>query len=308
MAAYNAAAYLEDAVEAVRKQDFADFSCRIVDDGSTDGTAQLARRLTCEDSRFVVDEVVHGGQSTARNLGASRLPVTDYVSFPDADDVWRPDALDILVEAADGFDGVGAHALGDWIDSDGIRFGDGEFAQWGRERFTVRRFKKIPLALEEPSDFDSLLWSCTVYPPGLWILRRDIFDRIGGFDPSLSHYEDWDLQLRASRLGDFAFSNKTIVYYRQHPTQMTAKDGGDHAITRLRDKTVRSPLNTPHQRLEATRAWRAHELRNAVKSARLILEDSAHAVEHLLRTASSLVRSVLGPRWIHHHEGGSSAG
>ena len=111
MAAYNATAYLQEAVEAVMKQDFTDFSCRIVDDGSTDGTADLARRLTAEDSRFVVEEVVHGGQSAARNFGASRLPGTEYLSFPDADDVWRPDALRSLVESADAFDGVGAHAL-----------------------------------------------------------------------------------------------------------------------------------------------------------------------------------------------------
>ena len=89
MAAYNATAFLQEAVEAVMKQDFTDFSCRIVDDGSTDGTADLARRLTADDSRFVVEEVVHGGQSAARNFGVSRLPRTEYLSFPDADDVWR---------------------------------------------------------------------------------------------------------------------------------------------------------------------------------------------------------------------------
>ena len=295
MAAYNATAYLQEAVESVMKQDFTDFSCRIVDDGSTDGTADLARRLTADDSRFVVEEVVHGGQSAARNFGASQLPRTEYLSFPDADDVWRPDALRSLVESADASDGVGAHALADWIDSEGTPFGDGEFTRWGRRRFRVHRLKKYPLALDQPSAFDSLIWSCTVYPPGVWILRRDTFNQIGGFDPSLRHYEDWDLQIRASRFGDFAFLDKPIIYYRQHPAQITANHGGDYAISPLRDKTVRSSSNTPHQRKTAILAWRAHELRNAVKSAKLILLDSTHAFTHLARTSSYLLRSLTGP-------------
>jgi glycosyltransferase involved in cell wall biosynthesis len=299
MAAHNATAFLEEAVEAVMKQDFADFACRIVDDGSVDGTADLARRLTVHDSRFVVDEVIHGGQSTARNFGVSQLPATEYLSFPDADDVWRPDALSSLIEAADAFDGVGAHGLADVIDSDGIAPGDDRFVRFGRRRVTVRRLKKHPIPLDQPSSFDSLLWSCTVYPPGVWLLRRDAFERLGGFDPGLLHLEDWDLQIRASRLGDFAFVNTVVVDYRRHPAQITANGNADYALGPLRDKTVRSPLNTPHQRKAAALAWRACEFRNAVGSARLILEDSKHAFTHVLRTVSSLIRALAGPAWIH---------
>jgi glycosyltransferase involved in cell wall biosynthesis len=301
MAAYNATAYLERAVEAVMNQEFTDFACRIVDDGSTDGTADLARRLTANDSRFIVEEVTHGGQSAARNFGVTQLPLTEYLSFPDADDVWHPEALSSLITAADDFDGIGAHALGDWVDVDGTPFGDGEFARFGRERFTVRRFKKHLIPLDQPTSFDSLLWSCTVYPPGVWILRRDAFDRAGGFDPGIRQFEDWDLQIRASRFGDFAFLDKVIVDYRLHPAQITANPRAEDAIGPLRDKTVRSSLNTPHQRKAATLAWRAHELRDAAKSASLILKDPKNAPKHVLRTVSHLIRGLAGPAWIHPH-------
>lgn len=74
MAAYNATTYLESAITTVINQVFTDFVCFVVDDGSTDGTAALARRLTSNDHRFVVEEFDHGGQSRARNFGVSRLP------------------------------------------------------------------------------------------------------------------------------------------------------------------------------------------------------------------------------------------
>ena len=57
--------------------------------------------------------------------------------------------------------------------------------------------------------------------------------------------------------GEFAFLDKPIIYYRQHPAQITANHGGDYAISPLRNKTVRSLLNTPHQRKTAILAWRA---------------------------------------------------
>ena len=201
MAAYNATAYLEKAIEGIATQDFADFACRIVDDGSTDGTADLARALTAHDSRFVVDEVAHGGQSIARNVGVSRLPMTQYLSFPDADDEWHPDALGALIGAADAFGGVGAHALATRIDPDGNPFDDGAFTRYGRDRVMFRGLRKQLVPVHLPSSFETLLCTCTVYPPGVWTVRRDVFDQIGGFDPSLFYFEDWDLQIRASRLG-----------------------------------------------------------------------------------------------------------
>ena len=110
MAAHNAAPFLSEAILSVVDQELADFVRCIVDDGSEDGTGDVARRLTADDHRFMVVKQAHGGVSSARNLGVSELPPTDFLSFPDADDVWHTDALRMLVEAARDLGGAGAHS------------------------------------------------------------------------------------------------------------------------------------------------------------------------------------------------------
>lgn len=305
MAAYNATAFLAEAIEGVVNQDFTDFACRIVDDGSTDGTADLARSLTVHDSRFAVDEVPHVGQSMARNIGVSRLPHTQYLSFPDSDDVWHPDALSSLVEAADKNAGVGAHALATMVDVEGKPFDDGGFVQFGRERVHLRKLRKQRVPLDMPSSFESLLCACTVYPPGVWIIRRDVFDEVGGFDPDLRLFEDWDLQIRASRLGEYAFLDHIVVDYRRHPAQISASPHTDSAIAELRDKTVRATVNSRIQRRTAAVVWRANEFRNAARSARLIAERRGESVGKEARTAARcLARSLAGPRLTRPRHGG----
>ena len=76
MAAYNSRPFIENSIKTVINQDFTDFVCCIVDDGSTDGTAVVARSLVERDNRFIVVEQVHSGVSVARNFGASQLPST----------------------------------------------------------------------------------------------------------------------------------------------------------------------------------------------------------------------------------------
>jgi glycosyltransferase involved in cell wall biosynthesis len=302
MAAYNATAYLEQAIEGIATQEFSDFACRIVDDGSTDGTADLARALTAHDSRFVVDEVAQGGQSIARNVGVSRLPMTQYLSFPDADDEWHPDALGALIGAAEAFGGVGAHALATRIDPDGNPFDEGAFTRYGRDRVIFRGLRKQLVPVHLPSSFETLLCTCTVYPPGVWTVRRDVFDRIGGFDPSLRYFEDWDLQIRASRLGEFAFLDKVVVDYRRHPAQISASPLAKPAIAVLRDKTVRSPLNSKRQYRAAAVLWRGSELRTAVRCALLMVKQPTSAVREAHNALVHLVRALVGPGLTRAHE------
>jgi hypothetical protein len=98
-------------IESIVEQEHREFACRIVDDGSTDGTAELDRALTADDPRFHVVEMEHGGLPKARNFGVSQLPPTKYLSFPDADDLYFSHAYRVLFEAAEAFGGAAAHAM-----------------------------------------------------------------------------------------------------------------------------------------------------------------------------------------------------
>jgi glycosyltransferase involved in cell wall biosynthesis len=295
MAAYNARPFLARAIQGVAGQEMADFVCCIVDDGSTDGTGELARELTAGDHRFMVIQQENGGQASARNHGVTRLPQTKYLNFPDADDVWHPDALRILVNAADAYGEVGAHALADQVDVDDAPFQPGAFIELGRDRYVTKHFKKYTVPLDAPSTFESLVNSCTAYPPGLWLIRRDVFENASGFDTWFQNFEDWDLMIRASRHGDFAFVNQVILDYRAHPDQISMRPDDYLAYLAVRSKTLKSALNTTSQRRAAHASWRKEEVKYTGQHLRSMVTHPRSAPHAMAQVGVHVLRFFAGP-------------
>jgi len=86
--AYNAEAFLARAIRSVEAQTFRDFEILVIDDGSTDGTADVARGFSSV--RYVLGS--HGGEAAARNRGLEEAR-SELVAFVDADDEWLPEKL-----------------------------------------------------------------------------------------------------------------------------------------------------------------------------------------------------------------------
>jgi teichuronic acid biosynthesis glycosyltransferase TuaG len=96
--AHNASRFLPRTVASVRAQTFVDWEMCIVDDGSSDGTAERVGELAREDPRIVlIRRPQAGGPAAARNEGIERSRGR-YVAFLDSDDLWRPDKLAIQHE------------------------------------------------------------------------------------------------------------------------------------------------------------------------------------------------------------------
>ena len=88
-------AFLAEAIESVRAQDYGDFALVLVDDGSTDGASEIARAFTARDPRISYlehDGHANKGLSASRNAGIAASD-GDYIAFIDADDVWVPHKL-----------------------------------------------------------------------------------------------------------------------------------------------------------------------------------------------------------------------
>jgi glycosyltransferase involved in cell wall biosynthesis len=92
MPVYNADASLAGAVAAVLAQTFRDFELIIVDDGSRDGSAGLARLLAIDDRRIRPLRQLHGGDASARNRGIA-VARGEYLAFLGATDIWAPTRL-----------------------------------------------------------------------------------------------------------------------------------------------------------------------------------------------------------------------
>lgn len=209
--AFNAAPYLAATLDSVLGQTYSEWEALVVDDGSTDDTAGVIARYAKREPRIRACRRVHGGVAAARNWGA-RVAVSrsSLLAFLDADDLWEPDALEILrATLEDRPEAPAAHGLAAFLDEGGRPMGDGRTINGG------------PAGAETTHAMMAL--ACTFYPPGAALVRRAAFWRVGGFDESLAHAEDWDLWLRLCRLGDIAFTRRRVVWYRQRPGSLSAQ-------------------------------------------------------------------------------------
>lgn len=106
MPAFNSEKYIERSIKSVLSQTWPDLELIVVDDGSTDRTPAILRRLAAADSRLRTLRTENHGPAKARNAALKELADdADYVTFIDADDELLPDALSYALEsAADGAD------------------------------------------------------------------------------------------------------------------------------------------------------------------------------------------------------------
>lgn len=102
---YNAEATLERCIDGILSQDYTNVEVILIDDGSTDHSAEICERYKLQDSRVVVKHKENGGVSSARNVGLE-IATGDYVAFADADDwvtrdwlkIFSPQDADLYIE------------------------------------------------------------------------------------------------------------------------------------------------------------------------------------------------------------------
>lgn len=115
---YNIMDYLERCVDSICAQTYRNLEIILVDDGSTDGTAQLCDKLAQKDNRIRVFHKENGGSSSARNLGIDHAK-GDYLGFIDSDDYIEADMYELLVQAVCEYGVPIAQTGRDEIDTDG---------------------------------------------------------------------------------------------------------------------------------------------------------------------------------------------
>lgn len=89
---YNVEDKIERCIDSIMKQSYGDYICYLIDDGSTDSTANCIKNKIAEDSRFIYLYKPNGGQASARNLGIAQCD-TEYITFIDSDDYVHQDYL-----------------------------------------------------------------------------------------------------------------------------------------------------------------------------------------------------------------------
>jgi len=258
--AFNAEPYLRATLESVQAQTVQDWECIVVSDGSTDNTALLAEQFAAADPRIRLIRQPNAGRAAAANFGfAHTTPSSDFITFMDSDDVWLPDAAELLrAQLIEHPEAVAVNGLADFIDGDGAPLHPGRFPEIGRKRYGIKDGKVALLAPFEPATFASLAWSTSIWPPGLLLARRKAYELAGPFDSAMWPSDDWDITIRLSRHGDVIFLNRIVLLYRRHAGNTSSnQEMFESAWDSVRFKTFNSLENTPDQRRQLVRGWRA---------------------------------------------------
>ena len=193
------------------------------------------------------------GTSSARNRGATETR-SKLLAFFDQDDRWDTRFLETVVPELENPSVPAAHCVAQGITGEGDLQGD--FVEWSRRRQQARDGRLVP-APEGPTTFDSLVTAPCIVSPGAGVIRRRSFDQVGGFDRAIRICEDWDLWIRLARLGDLAFVNEVLFFYRQHGKNAHVHDStARRNVARVRRRAIADPMNSPEQRLYARRASR----------------------------------------------------
>lgn len=205
MPCYNAATHLPRSVASVRSQGFADWELIVVDDGSTDGSADVLRALAYEDRRIRTVFQANAGAAIARNRGL-QLAQGRYTAFLDADDTWHPDFLAEMVGALESHPEAGLAYCG-WQN---IGLGGG------------RDDPYVPPDYEAGDKTATLLRSCP-WPIHGALTRSELIRQAGGFDEHLRSCMDYDLWLRLGTTHRLVRVERVLAFYHHYGgTQITA--------------------------------------------------------------------------------------
>ena len=209
---YNRAALLREAVASVLAQSYAALELIVVDDGSTDATAACLRPLF--DVREVrgrrkvrlVRQDHTGMPGQARNAGAG-VARGEYLAFLDSDDLWLPHKLALQVAAATAAGDAVNHTRERWLRSGRI------VSQRGQRH---RRSGDL---------FADSLRKCIIGPSTV-LLRREVFERAGGFRTDLEIAEDYELWLRITARHAVGYVEQESVIKRAgHGDQLSERYG-----------------------------------------------------------------------------------
>lgn len=193
---YNHAHFLGEAITSVINQTYPYVEIIVVDDGSTDDTAQIVKAYP--NIHYVRQSNL--GLSRSRNVGLSYSKGTSIV-FLDADDSLFHDAIDI-----------GLRALASRNDC-ALAFG--LFVNVG----SIQGMQK--LSRETNYGYKELLQRNVIGNPGSALYRRWVFTEIGGFDEANSPAADYDLYLRVARQFPILCHHQPVVKYRKHAANMS---------------------------------------------------------------------------------------
>ena len=198
--AYNAEAFIEQAIESALAQTFLDLEIVVVDDGSTDNTWKLLQNRYSNNSKVRLFKKTNGGIASASNH-ALRNCRGHFVCQLDSDDILMPNAVETVFEFFTQNSDIDCiYSNFGMIDSEGNNLGEG----WAPKMFCPYE----------------MLVGMSI--PHLRVFKRQFFSRIDGFDETIVNAVDYDFYLKLSRVARISHIDQILYMYRIHRKQTSS--------------------------------------------------------------------------------------
>jgi glycosyltransferase involved in cell wall biosynthesis len=200
MPVYNRQDTVKQAIESILEQTYSNFELIVIDDASTDNTANVVRTLTDERIRFYSHEKNLGG-SAARNTGIKQARAK-WIAFQDSDDMWRKDKLEKQVARI-------PKQLDDKppiIYTSFYRFKNGK-----KEYIPNKDSRKKQGNIHKELIEGNFISTQTV------MLAKECLEAVGGFAEDMPRFQDWELWIRLSEKYPFIWVDEPLVdvYYSE---------------------------------------------------------------------------------------------
>jgi len=190
--AYNAEPYIERSVKSVINQTYRNLEIIVVDDGSTDKTAEIVKSYN--DPRIIYLYQENQGQGPARNYGIGKS-TGQYVTLLDADDVYLPEKVEKQVQF------LQVHSQYKVVYCNALHF-------YSRN---PNRILKKKCVYPSGDIFPDLLLTSLINPNTI-MFHRQVLEKVGCFNEKRYYPEDWDMWLRISRAGfEFGYLDEDLV-------------------------------------------------------------------------------------------------
>jgi glycosyltransferase involved in cell wall biosynthesis len=237
--AYNAARFITRTLESASRQTHRRLEIIVVDDGSTDETAELTKSFAGKDERFRVVSTENRGVALARNKGLS-LAQGDFVAFLDADDLWHPQKISLQLQKM--LSRENCAVVYGW--SANIDLNDAVTLMAPRWTVAGRCLNRH-------------LFARVVGNGSTLLVRKAAALSVGGFDPrwaqmGLGGCEDLDFELRLAETYEFDCVEKYVTGYRTYPGNMSS-DG--RRMGRALVQTIRKSIERNSGLSKQARNW-----------------------------------------------------
>ncbi len=237
----NGARYLKQSIDSCLAQTFSDLELIVINDGSTDETANIAASYTDPRMRVIRHEVNQGiVASLNHGFAESR---GEFLTWTSDDNIYAPHALEVMVQAMDADSSLGmVYAASNVLDEHGV---------------FIKPARVLP---PEGLDEDNCVCGCVLY-------RRIVYETIGGYTPSAFLVEDYEYWLRVRARFKMKKLDEVLYQQRLHPLSLTMT----HRVEEIQEKVhkVRKPYvsSWKYACFEAERALRQNRRWAAFKKA-----------------------------------------